>query len=161
MKYHISLLELWILEHLFQRFSDFTYRWFRLTNFFWAVTCTVVTMSCFTYMTLKCLYDGRYSIILGAIPIFSIFVPATVYSIRKARIHAYDHATWGVENPLKVEDSKSRCHTLLVTLSAITMWLIISYKLQHYPFGTLVLWISMTGYPTLSFCACNVPGRRF
>lgn len=160
MKYYISRIELWILEHLFQRFSDFTYKWLRLTNFFWAVAFAIVTMSCFTYMTCICLYNGRYSIILGAIPIFCMFVPAIAYSIQKARLHAYDHATWGVENPLKAEESKHRCHTLLITLSAITMWLILSCKLQHYPLGTLFLWVTMTGYPTLSFCACNAPGRQ-
>lgn len=161
MKYHTSLIELWILEHLFQRFSDFTYRWLRLTNFFWAVVCAITTLSCFLYLGYICIYHREYAIFIAVLPFFCMFVPITAYSIQKARIRAYDHATWGIENLLKKDESATRRGALEMTVFVICIWLLIGYIQKQYRVVELIWWISMTGYPTLSFCACNAPGKRF
>ncbi|MBU3668383.1 MAG: hypothetical protein FGM57_00260 [Candidatus Taylorbacteria bacterium] len=161
MKTYISTLELWILEHFFQRFSDLSFKYLRLTNFFWAVVMSLISLSAYTYLTVVCIIEKEYMIILAALPVLGGFVPAMAYSVNIARLHAYDHATWGVENPLKSKEVNTRRSALVMTFVVLSLWTLIGVRNGTYPIVTLIWWVSMINYPTFSFCACNPPGHRF
>lgn len=158
----VQPFELWLLENVFQKFSDFTYHWFRLSNFFWASCCFIV--SCFAflwtaYMGIMIEHDPL--MILAMFVMVVIFIIPSLHTIKKAWFAGYDDAIYGLENSLKNSDASVRAEALIYTIIVIAIWAVISFHHKKPHLDMLLLWTSMMQYPTRSFCSCTPPGRRF
>ncbi len=155
-------LELALLENVFQKFCNFTYKYLRLSNFFWAVASTILTalaMINVCYQGIAVEHDPF--IVFPAFIAVVGFFPSISYSIKKAYFQSYDEMTYGLENSLKESDRCTRANTFMVCIIATLMWSLIAFKSKDLNLKVLILWISMTNYPTYSFCACNPPGQIF
>ncbi len=156
-----KLLEFWILENVFQRFCDFSHNHWKLTNFFWAWATLVVSILAMLNLGYKGFFvEKDPMLIFPLVMIFVIYLPATLYSVRRFRFRAYEEAMIGNQNSLKTRDSDLRANALFVVVVIIAAWTLISIKTRTCHIDTLIVWITMSQYPLYSFCSCTPPMRR-
>lgn len=153
--------ELWILDHVFQPFCDFTHKWFRLSFIFWAIIAFLTFISAMLVYLYRGLVQERDPMIIAPIVIAIItFVIPNLRQINISWLKAYDDAIYGLENPNRHGLSDSRKGTLTVSIMASCLWAIISLKHGEWDFWFLTLWICLSGYPLYAFCSVTPYCRR-
>ncbi len=160
-KKHSEKIEPWILHNVFQKFSDFTYRFIKTTNFFWAVVSVATTMVSTLYLVYIGLFVEKDPLII-TIPFLLIptYLFPAMYLFKKTWYGAYDSAVYGKESEFKERWADRRAGALVATTVSTMLWLIIRSHNSNISIAGLVVWISLIQYPFYSFCSCTPPRRN-
>jgi len=153
--------ENWVFESIFQKLSDISYAYLRLTSFFWAIVSLSLSLLVVAWqMYIGLVYEHDPFILLLPMLLFiSLFRPV-IELIKKAHLSSYDHATWGLENEMKETYRKTRSEALLYTLAIFGVWVLSKLAGGHFKIGQATTIMLLMQYPTYCFCSCNVPGKR-
>lgn len=161
--YYLSQLDFWILDNIFQKFSELSYKYLRLTNFFWAAVSMFVSLVLMLY---RIFYVGLYLnmdplILLPAIIMAVITIPALRYTYTKSHMESYDNAVYGLENEFRQRHAETRRGSLFVILTTVLVFIpcwIRNGATQS--FGIIIDWFCLSQYPTFAFCSCSPPMRN-
>lgn len=157
----IQSAELWLLDSIFQKFSDLTYRFLRLSNFAWAIaSLTVCAFSMIQVSYRGLMHEKDPFMVFPILIAILVFFPSSIYSLKKAWYAGYDDAIYGLESSLKHEQSRLRTEALLFTIGVTMIWAVIAMKNKSIGIGTLILWTSMIQYPVYAFSACTPPCKK-
>ncbi len=144
---------MWLLENVFEKFSHFTQRWVDgLDCFFWASTCSLLSMIFLTLMTIFSTMSKMFIVTL--IPLWLLVMEWEFYSHTIPAIRREMHQNNENLNYFKKAFSKVRIFNLKIYLMTNVPALSLSvFYLQDIPiFMVLVIFYQ---YPTVSFVSCT------